>query len=171
MRERENVVQAAPEGATLIKRMHKRARLPKYATEGACAFDLWPVLEDEDAPAGLVNVRVLEAGEMTEIRLGWAVMAPQDWCVELHSRSGQGKLRVSLANRTGLIDCDYGGELVALVVNEGLYPYEIREDRAICQGKLAYSPQAEFFEVLELPTTRRGTGGFGHTDALASASA
>lgn len=167
----EAVVQDFPKGATLIKRMHQRARLPKYATEGACAFDLWPVLEDEDAPDGLVNMRVLEPGDMAEIRLGWAVMAPKDWCVELHSRSGQGKLRVSLANRTGLIDCDYGGELVALVVNEGKHVYEIREDRAICQGKLAYSPQAEFFEVLELPTTRRGTGGFGHTDALASASA
>lgn len=162
--ERQVMQEKFPKGATLMKRLHKRAQLPRYATAGACAFDLWPVLEDEDAPQGLVNVRVLEPGEMIEVRLGWAIMAPKDWCVELHSRSGQGKVRVSLANRTGLIDCDYSGELLALVVNEGPHPYEISEAKAICQGKLAYAPQAEFFEVLVLPTTRRGAGGFGHTD-------
>jgi len=154
-----------PEGATLIKRLHPRAKLPKYSTDGAAAFDLWPILADQAPEDGSVLTLTLEPGQMATIQTGWAMMAPKDWCIELHSRSGQGKVRVSLANRTGIIDCDYGGELLAMVVNEGVEPFVISEAKAVCQGKLAYSPQAEFFEVLVLPETRRGAQGFGHTDA------
>lgn len=152
-------------GSTLIKRLHPRAKLPKYSTDGAAAFDLWPILADEDPKDGAETILTLAPGQMATIRTGWAMMAPKDWCIELHSRSGQGKVRVSLANRTGIIDCDYGGELLAMVVNEGAEDFVISEAKAICQGKLAYCPQAEFFEVLVLPETRRGTQGFGHTDA------
>ena len=161
----ENTESTFPQGATLLKRLHPRAKLPRYATDGSAAFDLWPILADEDPKDGADLFLTLPPGQMVTIRTGWACMPPKDWCVELHSRSGQGKVRVSLANRTGIIDSDYTGELLAMVVNEGTEDYVIQESKAVCQGKLAYSPQAVFFEVLELPKTKRGAGGFGHTDA------
>lgn len=154
-----------PFGATLLKRLHPRAKLPQYATAGAACFDLFPVLE-EGAVVGADGVRCLKLkpGGLLSVRTGWAIVPPAGWCLELHSRSGQGKVRVSLSNRTGIVDSDYTGEVLALVVNEGSQPFMLREDKAMCQGKLAYSPQAEFLEVLVLPETGRGAGGFGSTD-------
>lgn len=140
------------------------ARLPIYATDGSACADFFPVLtngvdRELDEPRSFL----LEPGEMMAVRLGWAVQVPKHWCLELHSRSGQGKVRVSLANRTGIIDSDFTGELVALVVNEGDKAFAIRECIAICQAKLSPAPQMNM-RIGEMKSTARGFGGFGHTD-------
>lgn len=152
----------------VIERRHPRAREPVYATDGSACADFFPVLCDYDPRDGTAAVVVLEPGEMVAVKLGWAVQVPRHWCLELHSRSGQGKLRVSLANRTGIIDADFTGELIALVVNEGTQAYEIAENKAICQGKLAPAPQM-LMRHGALAATARGAGGFGHTDAQQAA--
>lgn len=145
--------------------LHPRAKLPIYGTDDAACIDFFPVLSDTDCPNGYVITKTLLPGEMTAVRLGWAVAMPRNWCLELHSRSGQGKVRISLANRTGIIDADYRGELIALLVNEGSEPYEISEDKAVCQGKPVTAPRMRIREVERLPDTVRGAGGFGSTDS------
>ena len=149
----------------LIVRKHERARFPVYATKGSACADFFPILADGPLKdADCVPRLMLQPGEMRAIRLGWAINAPAGWCVELYSRSGQGKVRVSLANGTGIIDSDYTGELLALVANDGSEPFELREDKAVCQGKLAPAPQMHFWEAHKLQETERGEGGFGSTD-------
>lgn len=148
-----------------IQRKHPRAKVPSYGTQQAACLDLYPVLADQDAEDGTVPMMVIAPGEVKAIRLGWAmqVINPQ-WCLELHSRSGQGKVRVRLANSTGIIDADFTGELKALVENSGSAPFEVRESVAICQMKPALVPRMVLHEVTELEATARGEGGFGSTD-------
>lgn len=151
----------------VLERKRQRAREPIYATDGSACADFFPVLSDVSTGDGTAHMVELEPGEMMAVNLGWGVQVPKFWCLELHSRSGQGRVRVSLANRTGIIDSDYTGELVALVVNEGSLPYEISENKAICQGKLSPAPQMRW-RLGVLASTTRGDGGFGHTDAKKS---
>lgn len=156
----------------LIVRKHERARMPVYATKGSACADFFPILVDGPLPeADCVPRVMLQPGEMRAVRLGWAITVPGGWCLELHSRSGQGKARVSLANSTGVIDSDFTGELLALVVNDGQDAFELREDKAVCQGKLSPAPQMHFWETHKLQETARGEGGFGSTDAVAHAMA
>lgn len=147
----------------VLERKNARAKEPIYATDGSACADFFPVLSDNDLKDGTVPMIELQPGEMVAIRLGWGIQVPAFWCLELHSRSGQGKARVSLANSTGVIDADFTGELVALVVNDGSKVFEIAENKAICQAKLCPAPQMRW-RIGKLAATERGDGGFGHTD-------
>lgn len=145
-----------------MQRKHPRAKAPTYGTIRSACVDLYPVVADKEGDPTTISVA---PGEVVKVRLGWAMQAvnPQ-WCLELHSRSGQGKVQVRLANSTGIIDADYTGEICALIENNGKAPFVVSEDKAICQMKPAIAPRMNFIEVAELEATTRGQGGFGSTD-------
>jgi len=70
---------------------------------------------------------------------------------------------LTLLNSPGTIDADYRGEVAVILVNLGKEPVTITRGMRIAQLVLAPVIRAELSEVTELPTSPRGSGGFGST--------
>ncbi len=82
----------------------------------------------------------------------------------LYSRSGMGvKHGIALANSVGVIDSDYRGEIVVVLVNHSDKPYTVNPGDRIAQLIFAPVYTALFTEADLLDDTVRGTGGFGST--------
>ncbi len=70
---------------------------------------------------------------------------------------------LGLLNSPGTIDSDYRGEIGVLAINLGQEPIVIRRGDRIAQLVIAAVPRVNLEIVAQLPRTRRGGGGFGHT--------
>ena len=140
-----------------IKKLHRDAVTPKYATLGSACFDLAAVDCGQETP--------IYAGSLT-FRTGLAFDIPKDYVMLVFSRSGHGfKNSVRLANCTGVIDSDYVGEVMVRLTNDSHQTSVLRinpGDR-IAQAMVIPVERVEFEEVDELKTTERGAGGLGST--------
>ena len=67
------------------------------------------------------------------------------------------------ANKVGVIDSDYRGEIIVALHNHSDKPVTIEPKDRIAQIVLAPYITASFNEVEELDDTKRGEGGFGST--------
>ncbi len=67
------------------------------------------------------------------------------------------------ANKVGVIDSDYRGEIIVALHNHSDKPVTIEPKDRIAQIVLAPYITASFNEVEELDDTERGEGGFGST--------
>jgi dUTP pyrophosphatase len=70
---------------------------------------------------------------------------------------------VTLLNTPGLIDPGYRGEVKVLLVNHDRAPATLARGDRIAQLVIQRVEPAELVEVDELPSSDRGTGGFGST--------
>ena len=130
---------------------------PAYASEGAAGFDLYAAL-----PAG--QKLVLEPGARDLIPTGIQIALPQGCEAQVRPRSGLAVSHgVTVLNAPGTIDCDYRGEVKALLVNHGGQPFEILRGMRIAQLVVAPVVRAVLMEVEDLDVTARGAGGFGST--------
>lgn len=131
-----------------VRRLHKDAVLPTYATDGSGAFDLTSVTKEG---------QVYGTGLAFEIPKGHAMF--------VYSRSGHGfKDDLRLANCVGVIDSDYRGEVKVKLAFDGAdyqRPYWPSAGERIAQAVIMKVPTVEFEEVEELTDTKRGEGGFG----------
>ena len=131
--------------------------LPAYATEGAAAMDL---LAAVTAP-----VVILPHGRAL-IPTGLRVALPPGHEWQIRPRSGLAlKHGIVVPNSPGTIDEDYRGEVQVIILNGGTEPFRVERGMRIAQAVLAPVLRAVFEEVLELPDTPRGEGGFGSTGA------
>ena len=129
--------------------------LPEYATAGSVGLDL---------RACVGQAVTLVPGGRALIGTGLAVALPEGFEAQIRPRSGlAAEHGVTLLNSPGTIDADYRGEIRLVVVNLGSAPYTIRRGDRIGQMVIARVSRARLEEVKELPATRRGAGGFGHT--------
>ena len=82
----------------------------------------------------------------------------------MRPRSGlAAKHGVTVLNAPGTIDADYRGEIGVLLINHGTEPFTIGRGERIAQIIIAPVARAELVAVTELPSTARGSGGFGST--------
>lgn len=129
--------------------------LPAYATSGAAGMDLGAAVEGEV---------VLAPGQRSLIPCGIAIALPEGFEAQLRPRSGLAlKHGVTVLNAPGTIDCDYRGELKALLINHGQEPFIIERGMRIAQLVIAPVVQAKMLPVAELDDTARGIGGYGST--------
>ncbi|HEU5181633.1 MAG TPA: dUTP diphosphatase [Candidatus Polarisedimenticolia bacterium] len=129
--------------------------LPEYATAGSAGLDLRACVGQDVT---------LTPGGRALIGTGLAVALPEGFEAQIRPRSGlAAEHGVTLLNSPGTIDADYRGEIRLVVVNLGSAPYTIRRGDRIGQMVIARVSRARLEEVKELPATRRGAGGFGHT--------
>ncbi|HGJ5873487.1 MULTISPECIES: dUTP diphosphatase [Arsenophonus] len=130
--------------------------LPTYATEGSAGLDLRACLD---------QAIQLEPGQTKLLPTGLAVhIADQQLAAVILPRSGLGhKHGVVLGNLVGLIDSDYQGELMVSVWNRGNTSFTIEPGERIAQMVFVPVVQAEFKLVQDFETTKRGSGGFGHS--------
>lgn len=140
-----------------IKRLHEKAILPRYSTDGASAFDLFAYEN--------VEWSFSEHGYFDAIiKTGWSFEIPHETGLFILSRSGHGfNYNTTLANSVGLLDYDYRGQAMVKLICFDSYPPEIKKGQAVAQCVLMNTPRCYFMEVDELSETERGNKGFGST--------
>lgn len=129
--------------------------LPEYMSPGAAGLDLYAALMEEIT---------LPPGGRALVPTGIALALPPGWEAQLRPRSGLAwRYGLTLLNSPGTVDSDYRGEIKVLLINLGTEPYTVRRGDRIAQLVLNAVGRVEWEEVEELPASRRGAGGFGHT--------
>lgn len=139
------------------KKLDGRAVMPRYATPYAAGADLYALA---DAPI------TIAPGATVTVHTGVAVEIPAGYVGLIYARSGLAAKRgLAPANKVGVIDADYRGELMVALYNQSAVPQTIEAGERMAQLVIAPFLQAEFEECETLGDTQRGTGGFGSTGA------
>jgi len=129
--------------------------LPAYATEGAAGLDI---------RANISEAIVLSPLERQLIPTGLFVAIPLGYEIQIRPRSGIAfKHGITVLNTPGTIDADYRGEIKVLLVNLSNEPFSIEPGERIAQMVLAKHETLSWKTTEELPSTERGSGGFGST--------
>ena len=138
-----------------IKKTRPGATLPVYASPLAAGADLYACTDGE--------VRILP-GETAMIPTGIAVAIPAGYAGFVCARSGLSvKMGLAPANKVGVIDADYRGEILVSLYNQSGQTRTVNRGDRIAQLVIEKVETAVFEEVDELPSTERGAGGFGST--------
>ncbi len=139
----------------LFKKLDPRATAPTYGSAYAAGADLYAVA-DADI--------VIAPGETVLIHTGIAMEIPMGYVGLIYARSGLATKRgLAPANKVGVIDADYRGELMVALHNHSNLPQTVAHGERIAQLVIAPYLTAVFSEREELSDTVRGTGGFGST--------
>ena len=137
-----------------FKELDKNAITPSYATEFAAGADLYCLDE-------AVSV---EPGHTVMVHTGIALEIPDGIVGLIYARSGLAcKKGLAPANKVGVIDSDYRGEIMVALHNHGNEAISFTRGERIAQIVFAPYLFAEFNEREELDDTDRGSGGFGST--------
>lgn len=138
-----------------IKKLKDGAILPTYGSPSAAGADLYACEEAE--------VTVLP-GATVLIHTGLALEIPEGLVGLIYARSGlASKKGLAPANKVGVIDSDYRGEIMVALHNHGAVAQTVAPRERIAQLVLTPYVTAEFQSVDELSDTVRGEGGFGST--------
>ncbi len=138
-----------------IKKLNENAVIPTYGTEYSAGADLY-ACTDEDITINPGETKLIKTGIALEIPVGYAGF--------IYARSGlASKKGLAPANKVGVIDADYRGEIMVALYNQSNEPQVIAAKERIAQLVIAPFLKVEFEEVDELTITVRGAGGFGST--------
>lgn len=138
-----------------IKKLNERAVVPTYGSAFAAGADLYAC---EDAPVTLLP------GQTKLIHTGIAMEIPAGLVGLVYARSGLASKRgLAPANKVGVIDSDYRGEIMVALHNHGTVEQTVEAGERIAQIVFTPYVAAEFSVVDELCDTARGAGGFGST--------
>ena len=138
-----------------FKKLDPRATTPAYGSEYAAGADLYAVADADIAIAPGATVLV-HTGIAMEIPLGYVGL--------IYARSGLASKRgLAPANKVGVIDADYRGELMVALHNHSSVTQTVAHGERIAQLVIAPYLTAVFSETEELSDTVRGAGGFGST--------
>ena len=138
-----------------IKKLDEAARIPTYGSAGAAGADLYALL-DKELTIGPGKTEMVHTGLQMEIPEGYAGL--------VYARSGlASKRHLAPANKVGVIDADYRGEIIVALHNHGEEPQTIAPGERIAQIVITPFLRGIFTEASELEETSRGEGGFGST--------
>ena len=138
-----------------IKKLNEKATVPTYGSAFAAGADLYACEE---------NAVTVEAGETKLIHPGIAMAIPEGYVGLVYARSGLASKRgLAPANKVGVIDSDYRGEVMVALHNHGNVPQTVESGERIAQIVFTPYVAAEFNVADELDDTVRGAGGFGST--------
>ena len=133
-----------------FKKLNENATTPTYGTEFSAGADLY-ACEYGDV--------TIEAGESKLIHTGLSLEIPEGYAGLIYARSGIATKRgLAPANKVGVIDADYRGEI--MVSNTA---QTIADKERIAQLVITPFLKVEYTEADELSATVRGEGGFGST--------
>ncbi len=138
-----------------IKKLNERAVIPTYGSAGSAGGDLYSAEENDITVA---------PGQTAFIGTGLAAEIPQGLVGLVYARSGLAcKKGLAPANKVGVIDSDYRGEIKVALYNHGKEPQTVAKGERIAQLVIAPFVFAEYEETDDLSDTARGEGGFGST--------
>ncbi len=142
-------------GPVSVKKLRENAVIPTYGSAEAAGADLYACL---DAPIAV------SPAETVFIPTGIALQLPVGYAGLIYARSGLAcKRSLAPANKVGVIDSDYRGEIIVALHNHGTQPRQIAPGERIAQLVITPVFTPGFLEVAELDDTQRGVGGFGST--------
>ena len=134
-----------------VKKLHEDAVLPSLGSAYAAGADLYSVEEV-----------TLQPGQTALVHTGLAMEIPVGYGGFLFARSGLATKRgLAPANKVGVIDADYRGEIMVALHNHGATTQTVEKGERVAQMVLLPYLAAEYFEVEQLSETDRGDGGFG----------
>ena len=138
-----------------IKKLSEDAVVPTYGSAFAAGADLY-ACEAEDI--------TIAPNETRLIHTGIAMAIPEGLVGLVYARSGLASKRgLAPANKVGVIDSDYRGEIMVALHNHGTAPQTVARGERIAQIVFTPYHTAEFQVCDELDSTERGEGGFGST--------
>ena len=138
-----------------IKKLDERATTPTYGSEYSAGADLYAIL---DEPVEIA------AHETFFIHTGISAEIPEGYCGLVFARSSMGAKRgLAPANKVGVIDADYRGEIMVALHNHSESAARVEPGERVAQLAIVPFLKAEFEESEELSDTVRGEGGFGST--------
>ena len=138
-----------------IKKLNDKAVIPAYGSEFAAGADLYACLDGEVTGAPHQTV-LIPTGIAIELPLGYAGL--------IYARSGLAtKKGLAPANKVGVVDCDYRGEVKVALHNHSEIPQTVAAGERVAQLVITPYLTAEFIERDMLSETVRGAGGFGST--------
>ena len=138
-----------------VKKLKENAILPTYGSAGAAGADLYACLDE---------AVTIFPGETVWIPTGIALEVPAGCAGLVYARSSLGVKRgLAPANKVGVIDSDYRGEIRVVLLNHGKEPQTILSGERVAQFIITPVLTPAYEEVPELSDTPRGTGGFGST--------
>lgn len=138
-----------------IKKLNDKAVIPTYGTEYAAGADLYACMDE----AVTIN-----PGETAFIKTGLAMEVPVGYAGLIYARSGLAcKKGLAPANKVGVIDSDYRGEIMVALHNHSNEAVAVESGERIAQLVITPYIVAAFNQVDELEDTVRGEGGFGST--------
>ena len=138
-----------------VKKLHPNAKLPTYGSAYAAGADLYACL-DEPVTIG--------PGETYWVSTGIALEVPAGCAGLVYARSSLGAKRgLAPANKVGVIDSDYRGEVSVVLHNHGSVEQIVSPGERIAQLVITPVLTPAYQEVDELTDTGRGSGGFGST--------
>ena len=136
-------------------RLDKNAIMPTYGTQYSAGADLYAL------PDGDITVK---PGQTVLVHTGIAVSIPEGYGGFIFARSGIATKRgLAPANKVGVIDSDYRGEIMVSLYNHSSENQVVSSGERVAQMVIARHEQAEWVEVETLDETERGAGGYGHT--------
>ena len=138
-----------------VKKLHPDAVLPTYGSMYAAGADLYALCDEE---------LMFAPHETKLVKTGLAMEIPEGYAGLIYARSGLASKRgLAPANKVGVIDADYRGEIMVALHNHTNQEQRIAPKERIAQLVIAPFLKAEFAETDELSETVRGVGGFGST--------
>ena len=138
-----------------VKKLSPKAILPTYGSQEAAGADLYACL---DQP---VTIR---PGESAWIPTGLALEVTKGCAGLIYDRSSMGVKRgLAPANKVGVIDSDYRGEIRVVLLNHGKEVQTVEHGERVAQMLITPVLTPAYEEVAELDDTQRGVGGFGST--------
>ena len=138
-----------------IKKLKANAALPVYSSAAAAGADLRACLEEDV---------IIRPGKTEMISTGLAMEVPEGYAGLIYARSGLASKRgLAPANKVGVIDSDYRGEIMVALHNHSEEAAVISHGERIAQLIITPYLTAEFTEKEVLEETERGFGGFGST--------
>lgn len=138
-----------------IQKLRDNARMPVYGSAEAAGADLHACLEADV---------VIRPGETAFIPTGIAMEVPKNCAGLIYARSGMGiKRGLAPANKVGVVDSDYRGEVMVALHNHGSVDQVISHGERIAQLLITPVLAPTFAWAKSLDDTERGQGGFGST--------
>ena len=136
-----------------VRKTDANAIIPTYGSAEAAGADLYALAAS-----------VVRSGETTVVHTGITMEIPKGYVGLICARSGLAtKKGLAPANKVGVIDSDYRGEIMVALHNHSAEDREIAAGERIAQLLLVPYLTAEFNEADSLSETERGEGGFGST--------
>lgn len=140
-----------------VKKLNPAAMLPTYGTPGAAGADLYACLSEPVTIA---------PGETFWVPTGLSLEIPSGYAGLVFARSSMGARRgLAPANKVGVIDSDYRGEVRVVLLNHSSQNQTVSPGERVAQLLITPVLAPAFILAEELEQTQRGSGGFGSTGA------
>lgn len=141
--------------AVRVKILKEGAKLPTYGSTQAAGADLYACLE---------KAVTIAPGETAFVPTGIALEVPLGCAGLIYARSGMAcKRGLAPANKVGVVDSDYRGEIIVALHNHGNAPQTVEHGERVAQFVITPVLTPAYEMVKELSDTERNQGGFGST--------